>query len=98
MELDINWSKKARTQFEFILTFWDKRNGNPAYSKKLYVLIQRRLNLISSHPEIGKLTNINGLRVTYIRDYSLYYSYIDEIRVVAIYDSRMNPQTILKSF
>jgi plasmid stabilization system protein ParE len=49
----IVWSERAIKRLYGILEFYDKRNKNKDYSKKLYQLLQKKVNVLIKFPEIG---------------------------------------------
>jgi toxin YoeB len=56
-------SELARDDRRRILEYFGRRNQSKAYSKKLNEQFSQALRLISSYPQIGKLTDDKNLRV-----------------------------------
>ncbi|NCA86431.1 MAG: type II toxin-antitoxin system RelE/ParE family toxin [Clostridia bacterium] len=53
-ELTIFWTQTAKRQSEHIFVYWNNRNKSKSYSKKLNFAIKERIELLKSHPEMGK--------------------------------------------
>lgn len=94
MALKLKWSEYALSQVQEILEYWDLRIGNTKFSSKLLLQINHRLNLVCTHPKIGKPTERNGISATFVRDYVVYYSVNDAVNVLAVFDTRRNPKSI----
>ena len=86
------WSERAQFERKEILNYWFKRNGNKSYSKKLNRLFKEAIQLVIDYPELGKRTNIKHVKVKIIRDYMLFYEFVeDELHILSLWDSRQNP-------
>ena len=98
MALKIIWSLRAKDDIKEISIYWNNRNGNSNYSKKIRKLTNDYLELLLDFPEAGKKTNDNRVREIIIKDYKLFYT-IDEtsIYIIRFWDSRQNPIN-LKSY
>lgn len=94
MALKLKWSEYALSQVQEILEYWDLRIGNTMFSSKLLLQINHRLNLVFTHPKIGKQTERNGIYATFVKDYVVYYSVNDVVNVLAVFDTRRNPKSI----
>jgi toxin YoeB len=87
----IIWSKKADTDRKNIFSYWNQRNQSNHYSIKLNKLFKEVLKLVSEHPKIGKLTDIENVRIKIFRDYLIVYEELQsEILVLAIFSSHQN--------
>ncbi|MEO6978914.1 MAG: type II toxin-antitoxin system RelE/ParE family toxin [Mucilaginibacter sp.] len=93
MSREIRWSSRAIIEWVEILEYWKERNKSTAYGDKLDHLLQASFAIISQWPEIGKSTDVPLVRIKILRDYLIYYriesGFID---ILAIWDSRRNPQ------
>jgi plasmid stabilization system protein ParE len=93
----IIWTETAANQRRFVFEYWNLRNGNSKYSKKLLRLVNRRLNLISNNPNLFKPTNFAFTREAAMGNYSIYYKSINEqIIVSAFWDNRQDPDKLLE--
>ena len=87
----IIWTKTANVERKEILEYWFLRNKSKRFSIKLNFLILQSLELLRENPTIGRLTNVNNVRVKLIREYLLMYEFTDsELIVLSIWDTRRN--------
>lgn len=77
MAKQITWTYRAQQDRLEILRYWRLRNQSNVYSKKLNLLIQKAILLIAVHPNIGRQTTIEGVRVKLVRDYLIFYEETD---------------------
>ncbi|MEQ8471646.1 MAG: type II toxin-antitoxin system RelE/ParE family toxin [Marinoscillum sp.] len=95
MALKIIWSPLAQQKRKEILTYWNDRNSNPDYSRKLNSLFIEAAKQLAKFPLIGRTSDIDGVRVKIVRDYLLFYEVTDRsIEILTIWDSRQNPDEI----
>ncbi len=59
----IKWSYDSKLELRAILAFYKERNGNSVYSKKLNKRIKRTISYLIKHPELGRETDLSGIRV-----------------------------------
>lgn len=93
----IIWSNKAKSERADVFRYWNKRNGNNAYSQKLNTEIKRMLNLLKENyfmgAEIDFFEDIR--RVLVFHNYSIFYTIIDEnVYIVSFWDNRQNPDDL----
>ncbi len=94
---NIVWTRTADLQFVGILEYWVKRNKSNNFSKKLLRLVTERTLQISENPFIYKSTDFKDVRVTSLRNFSIYYKVTDKkILVTAFWDNRQDPKKLLK--
>ncbi|HEY9341827.1 MAG TPA: type II toxin-antitoxin system RelE/ParE family toxin [Hanamia sp.] len=87
----IIWSKKADADRRNIFSYWNQRNQSNHYSIKLNKLFKEVLKLVSEHPKIGKLTDIENVRIKIVRDYLIVYEELeDEILTLTIFSSHQD--------
>ena len=87
----IIWTKTANLERKEILEYWILRNKSKRFSVRLNYLILQTLEVLRENPTIGRLTNVNNVRVKLIRDYLLMYEFTDsELIVLSIWDTRRN--------
>jgi toxin YoeB len=68
MAKKIIWTLKAQQERKEILHYWRIRNQSNSYSKKLNELFKQSILLVSTHPNIGRPTDIEDVRVKLVRD------------------------------
>lgn len=73
MVKEIVWSKRALTERVQILEYRINRNKSSEDSKKLDNLFLQKIELLTSHPFIGKTTTAENLRVKVVKDYLIFY-------------------------
>ncbi|NJN43015.1 MAG: type II toxin-antitoxin system RelE/ParE family toxin [Flammeovirgaceae bacterium] len=97
MVREVVWSIRARDDRKKILQFWIKHNKSNTYSRSLNFLFKTAVKLIIEHPQIGKPTDLDNVRVKIIRDYLMIYEVTDsKIYIHSIWDSRQNPDKLKK--
>lgn len=96
MAKKIIWTSRAQRERKQILEFWIDNNHNNKYSLKLDSFIREAIQLIKRHPQIGRPTDIEGVRVKIIRDYLMFYEITDSnIYILTIWDNRQNPEDLI---
>jgi plasmid stabilization system protein ParE len=94
---NIVWTRTADLQFVGILEYWVKRNKSNNFSKKLLKLVAERTLQISERPFIYKSTDFKDVRVSSLRNFSIYYKVTDEqITITAFWDNRQDQKKLLK--
>lgn len=89
----IIWSKASIKKLEEILDFYEIRNGNNNYSKKLYSKIVRDVNLLKVSAKIGVQTDEENIRGLIISDYIVFYEIKKStIVILTIWDCQQNPK------
>ena len=87
----IIWTKTANLERKEILEYWILRNKSKRFSVRLNYLILQTLEVLRENPTIGRLTNVNNVRVKLIREYLLLYEFTDaELIILSIWDARRN--------
>jgi plasmid stabilization system protein ParE len=95
MAAKLTWSERADRELHDILWYWENRNRSPAYSIKLYGLINDRLGQVCNFSHSGNITATQGVRSVIVRDYRILYELRpDEIYILAIFDTRQNPEKL----
>ena len=90
--MNILYSSQYLDSLQSILEYYDERNGNDKYSKKLLKLFQRQIGLLSKMPDIGRKTNYPKIRILFVDDYGIEYQKRDEnILIIDIYSCQTNP-------
>lgn len=88
------WSNRARSERGEIFKYWNKRNGNNAYTQKLNTEIKNIIELVKENPLIGgEIDFFDGIRrMLVLRNYSIFYTIIENnIYIVSFWDNRQNP-------
>lgn len=89
------WSQKARNDRRKILEYWEKRNGDKIYSKKLAAQFRKKVKYIVQYSHFGIETDMEDVRVTVCGNYLLFYE-IDEkcVKILAVWDNRRDPEDL----
>ena len=91
----IVWSLRAQNDRKAIFQYWSKRNKSKLYSIKLNNLFKEGLKMVSRHPNIGKKTDRDNIRIKIVKDYFIIYEDVEtEIRVLTIWSSHRNPEDL----
>lgn len=93
----IFWTDEAVTSLnscvEFLVSVWDER-----IIEKFLTLIDEKIDLISSNPEIGsKVFSTENRKVLIHENVSLFYK-IDnsQLKILLIWDNRQDPKKLLR--
>ncbi len=90
----IVWSNRAIKRLYNILEFYDQRNKSKTYSKKLYQLLHKQVNILIKFSEIGLKTTEDTTRGLIIEDYIIYYQLTeDKIIIHTVWECRQNPDS-----
>ena len=89
------WTLTALQNKKDIFKFWNKRNKSTVYSNKLNLLFNEAMKFSTIFPEIGTQTEINDIRIIFVRSYKLIYKITtDEIQVLTIWDMHRDPNEL----
>lgn len=73
--------------------FFDERNGDDKFSRKLLKMIRKQMKLAASMPEIGRLTDFPGVRILFVERFGIEYQIRDRvILIIDIYSCQTNPE------
>jgi len=96
MAEQIIWTLRAQRERKEILEFWINHNKNKNYSIKLDNLFREATQLIKRHPQIGRPTDIEGVRLKIVRDYLIFYEVAEpKIYILTIWDNRQDPNDLI---
>jgi len=88
----IVWTDNSIKELENILEFYIKRNNSINFSSWLLDEIEKRIEIISFYPKIGRETDLSNLRILPFNNYGIIYKERDEtIFIESIWDFRQNP-------
>lgn len=91
----IIWSKLALDVYNKILEFYNQRNGNKVYSRKLNREIKHTISLLKKQPNLGKVTQIDNIKVLIHGDYKIIYEIRrKEIIITMVWDTRQYPEKL----
>jgi plasmid stabilization system protein ParE len=86
------WSNNAKIQLFEILDYFNGRNQNSNYSKKLYRLFVKEASTLIKHPELGIKSDLFLVRGLIVESYILFYEITSEYLIIhTIWDTRQNP-------
>lgn len=92
MAMNILFSSQFLESLESILEFYDVRNGNDTYSRKILQNFHHQINLLATMPDIGRQTDHPHIRILFVDDYGIEYEQIDNsILIIDIYSCLTNP-------
>ena len=92
MALEILYAPLFLDNLEKILAFFDERNGNNSYSRKLLKMIHKQIRQLRTMPEIGRLTDMPSVRILFVERYGIVYQIRDKsLLIVDIYSCLTNP-------
>ena len=96
-ELKIIWTKIAISQRNEVFAYWNKRNNNSDFSKKINLLIYEKIDLLKNFPLTGVEIQNEDARILHFHNYSLVYKISQsEIYILAFWDNRQNPSKLLE--
>ena len=89
------WSFQARNDRQAILEYWNRRNGNKDYSRKIAEEFREAIQYISEHNYIGVSTDEEDVRIAVCGHYLIFYEIKkDVVEVLTVWDSRRDPQNL----
>ena len=95
MAKQVVWSPRSRRELNEILEFCIQNNKSNSYSKKLTKLFEEATQLISQHPNMGRVTNDKTARFKVVRDYLMIYEEVnDKIYILTIWDGAQDPEKL----
>jgi plasmid stabilization system protein ParE len=91
----IVWSSRAKSDLSNILDFFYISNGSKTYCKKLNSKLRKAIRLLSKHPLLGILSDVENIRTLLEGNYAIFYQVTEEtIRIITIWDCRQNPDNL----
>jgi plasmid stabilization system protein ParE len=91
MALEVIYAPQFADSLERILLFYEERNGNDIFSRKLLRKILSNIDVLKYLPEIGRMTDFPGVRILYVEGYAIEYQIRDAaLLMVDIYSCRTN--------
>jgi toxin YoeB len=89
------WTKKAVNERIEIIKYWIDKTGSNNYSRKLETKFRETIRNISDNNYLGKATDIEGVRLSIVSHYLLFYEVCqNHIEILTLFDSRRNPTDI----
>lgn len=73
MTKSLVWSTVAKRNIERIKQFYDGRNKNSNYSKKLLRVFKDAANVIEKQSQIGKNTDIEGIKGFIVLNFIIFH-------------------------
>lgn len=96
-QLKIFWTATAIRQRNQVFEYWNERNKNTQYSKKLRTEINNRLSILIQHPKLGREADFKSTRVLSMGYYSIFYKLNNErVIITAFWDNRQDPEKLLQ--
>lgn len=92
-EKRVIWSPRANDELKDILEFYLKRNGSATYSLKLLQAVDSMIELLLSHPQLGRKTSDKDARIISFGDFLLIYDETpDTLNILSVWDNRQDPK------
>lgn len=92
MDLEIIYSPQFADNLEAILRYFDERNGSDVYSRKLFGMIHKQIQMLATFPEIGRQTTFPNVRVLFVESYGIEYQIRNNaILIVDIFSCKTDP-------
>jgi plasmid stabilization system protein ParE len=94
--MKVFWTELAVRQRNLVFDYWNRRNASRSYSKKLHLKIRHCITILKHHPEAGRKTDFEHIRVLFLEHYSLLYRCDDtDIHILAFWDNRQSEEKLL---
>lgn len=91
----IEWTNRAKTEFDNTFNFWINHNKSDSYSEKLLDETLRKINIIAENPFVGEVVSRNSRRVLVLENFSIVYRTTNNtIKINAFFDNRRNPNSL----
>ncbi|MFN8279929.1 MAG: type II toxin-antitoxin system RelE/ParE family toxin [Saprospiraceae bacterium] len=86
------WTETSIAELESILQFYIDRNKSLKYSSWLLDELEKRIEIISIYPKIGRETDLSRFRILPFNNYGIIYKETPEsIFIESIWDFRQDP-------
>ena len=96
MALTIEFSRRSTQQLQKIFTFYDERNGDNLYSRRLLQTLLEDLQRIAQMPLIGSPSTRSDVRFFYMLGFTVIYRY--NTRKLSVLSIRSSAQRPLKFY
>ncbi|MFZ1705832.1 MAG: type II toxin-antitoxin system RelE/ParE family toxin [Saprospiraceae bacterium] len=88
----ITWSQTAISELENILAFYIQRNQSDEYSLRLYKTLEKRVQLISVFPTMGKKSDMPDVHILPFQHFGIIYRTKGQvIYILSVWDFRQHP-------
>ena len=95
MALTIEFSRRSMTQLKKILTFYDERNGNDVYSRRLLRCLLNDLHQLAQMPTASSPSTRPDVRFIYLMGFTVIFRYnTRRLTVLSIRSSARKPLKI----
>ena len=95
MALNIQFSRRSTNQLQKILTFYDERNGNDAYSRRLLRCLLDDLQHLSQTPTASSPSTRPDVRFFYMMGFTIIFRFNSRrLTVLSIRSSARKPLRI----
>jgi len=92
---NVEWTSRAKKEFDNTFNYWINHNQSDNYSQKLLDETLRKINLISENPLVGEIVSRNSRRVLVLQNFSIVYRFTtNAIKINAFFDNRRNPNQL----
>lgn len=90
----MEWTFRARKEFDDTYLFWIEHNQSDIYSEKLLDETLRKINLIAQNAKVGEENKKKKLRrVLIIENFSVVYREDkNAIKIISFFDNRRKPE------
>ena len=97
MALSIEFSRRSTTQLRKILEFYDERNGNDVYSRRMLRCLLDELQLLSSIPTASSPSTSPNVRFFYLMGFTIIFRYnTRKLTVLSIRSSKRKPLKVYR--
>ena len=97
MALTIEFSRRSTYQLQKILTFYDKRNGSEAYSRRLLQCLMEDLQRLSQMPTASSPSTRPDVRFFHLMGFTIIFRFnTRKLTVLSIRSSARKPLMVYK--
>ena len=95
MALNIEFSRRSTNQLQKILEYYDERNGNDIYSRRLLQCLLDELQLLSMMPTASSPSTSPAVRFFYLMGFTIIFRYNSrKLTVLSIRSSARKPLSV----
>lgn len=92
LKKNVIWTETSISELDSILQFYIQRNNNVEFSCWLLDELEKRIEVISIYPKIGRETDLSFFRLLPFNNFGIIYKETDDaIFIESIWDFRQNP-------
>jgi len=97
-EQKLKWTPSAKESLKEIIGYYNTRNGNSNYSKKLVMTLKQTIAKLPTNNFMGKMVENSTLRVLILERHHIFYRIKPTvIEILLVWDCRQDNEKLINS-